>query len=62
MTGFEHVPVLLNETLDGLNIHPDGIYLDGTVGGAGHSLEIAKRLGQNGKLFCLDKDPEAIAP
>ena len=61
MTGFEHVPVLLNETLDGLAIRPDGIYLDGTVGGAGHSLEIARRLSRNGRLFCLDKDPEAIA-
>ena len=40
---FSHIPVLLNETLEGLNIKPDGIYVDGTAGGAGHSKEIAKR-------------------
>ena len=57
---FEHVPVLLGECLEGLNIRKDGTYLDGTVGGAGHSLEIAKRI-EGGRLFCLDKDPEALA-
>ncbi len=60
MAAFSHVPVLLDETLEGLRIRPDGIYLDGTVGGAGHSGEIARRLGPEGKLFCFDKDPEAI--
>ena len=60
MADFEHVPVLLDEVIDGLNIDPDGIYVDGTVGGAGHSFEIARRLNPDGRLFCLDKDPEAI--
>ncbi|MEG0751971.1 MAG: 16S rRNA (cytosine(1402)-N(4))-methyltransferase RsmH [Oscillospiraceae bacterium] len=57
---FEHLPVLLKECIDGLEIKPDGIYLDGTAGGAGHSSEIASRL-TNGKLFALDKDPDAVA-
>ena len=57
---FSHKPVLLEECLEGLNIRPDGVYLDGTVGGAGHSREIAKRL-TTGKLFAIDKDPDAIA-
>ena len=57
---FEHIPVLLNETLEGLNIKPDGIYVDGTVGGAGHSFEIAGRL-KSGRLICLDRDPDAVA-
>ncbi len=57
---FKHIPVLLNETLNGLNINPDGIYVDGTAGGAGHSREIAKRL-KNGRLIALDRDPDAIA-
>ena len=60
MAEFEHIPVLLNEVIDGLNIHPDGIYIDGTVGGGGHSFEIASRLSAEGRLFCFDKDPEAI--
>lgn len=60
MAEFEHVPVLLQEVIDGLNIDPSGIYIDGTVGGAGHSFEIAKRLNTDGRLFCFDKDPEAI--
>ena len=60
MAEFEHIPVLLNEVIDGLNIDPDGIYIDGTVGGAGHSYEIARRLNPDGRLFCFDKDPEAI--
>ena len=57
---FSHIPVLLNETLEGLNIRPDGIYVDGTAGGAGHSKEIAKRLS-SGRLIALDRDPDAIA-
>ena len=44
---FEHIPVLLNEVIEGLNIKPDGIYADGTLGGAGHSSEILKRLSGN---------------
>ena len=56
---FSHIPVLLNETLNGLNIKPDGIYVDGTAGGAGHSKEIAKRLC-SGRLIALDRDPDAI--
>lgn len=56
---FKHISVLLNETIESLNINPNGIYLDGTVGGAGHSLEIAKRL-TGGQLICLDRDPDAV--
>jgi len=56
---FNHIPVMLNECLDGLNIKPNGIYVDGTVGGAGHSSEIIKRL-VDGKLVAFDKDEEAI--
>lgn len=58
---FKHISVLLEECMDGLAIRPDGIYVDGTVGGAGHSCEIAKRLSQNGKLIAIDKDPDAVA-
>ena len=56
---FNHVSVLLNETIESLNIKPDGIYVDGTAGGAGHSSEIAKRL-KSGKLIALDRDPDAV--
>lgn len=56
---FKHYSVLLNECLDGLNIKPDGIYADGTAGGAGHSKEIAKRL-TTGRLIAIDRDPDAI--
>ena len=56
---FKHLPVLLNETLEGLNIKPDGIYVDGTAGGAGHSREIARRL-KGGRLIALDRDPDAV--
>ncbi len=59
MAEFHHIPVLLNECLDGLALKPDGVYLDGTLGGAGHSLEILKRL-TNGKLYGIDRDGEAI--
>ena len=58
---FAHIPVLLSETLENLAIRPDGIYIDGTVGGAGHSKEIASRLGKNGLLIGLDRDPDAVA-
>ncbi len=57
---FKHISVLLNEVLDSLNINPEGIYIDGTVGGAGHSSEIAKRL-TTGRLIALDRDPDAVA-
>ena len=56
---FSHVPVLLEECLEGLAIRPDGIYLDGTAGGAGHSREIARRL-TTGRLISLDQDPDAV--
>ena len=59
---FQHVSVLLEETIEGLNIRPNGIYVDGTAGGAGHSSQIAKRLSfeQGGRLIAIDKDPDAI--
>ena len=56
---FSHKSVLLNETIEALNIKPNGIYADGTAGGAGHSLEIAKRL-TDGRLYALDRDPDAV--
>jgi len=59
-TGFGHIPVLLDEAIDALNIKEDGIYVDGTAGGGGHSYEIAVRLGKNGRLICIDKDSDAI--
>ncbi len=57
---FVHESVLLEESIQGLNIKPDGIYIDGTLGGAGHSLEIAKRL-ESGLLIGIDQDEEALA-
>ena len=57
---FKHTPVLLKECIEGLNINPDGIYIDGTLGGAGHSFEIANRLSKNGILIGIDRDYEAI--
>ncbi|MBR0435036.1 MAG: 16S rRNA (cytosine(1402)-N(4))-methyltransferase RsmH [Lachnospiraceae bacterium] len=57
---FNHVSVLLNETIESLNIRPDGIYVDGTLGGAGHSFEICKRLNENGRLIGIDQDEDAI--
>lgn len=56
---FSHISVLLNESVEALNIKPDGIYLDGTAGGGGHSFHIASRL-KGGKLIALDRDPDAI--
>ncbi len=56
-----HNPVLLHPTVDGLNINPAGIYVDVTFGGGGHSREILKRLGSNGKLFAFDQDEDALA-
>ena len=57
---FKHVSVLLEETIEGLQIRPDGIYVDGTLGGAGHSSEICKRLGEGGRLIGIDQDEDAI--
>ena len=57
---FSHTPVLLRETIDGLNIRANGIYVDGTAGGGGHSSEILKKL-KTGKLISIDQDPDAIA-
>ena len=56
-----HNPVLLKETVDGLNIRPDGVYVDVTFGGGGHSREIISRLGPNGKLFAFDQDEDALS-
>ncbi|MBR1539794.1 MAG: 16S rRNA (cytosine(1402)-N(4))-methyltransferase RsmH [Clostridia bacterium] len=58
---FEHKPVMLEECIEGLNIKPNGIYIDGTIGGAGHSREIVKRLNENGMLIGIDKDEEALS-
>lgn len=55
-----HVPVLLKETVDGLNVRPDGIYIDVTFGGGGHSREILKRLGPYGRLYAFDQDRDAL--
>jgi 16S rRNA (cytosine1402-N4)-methyltransferase len=57
---FNHKPVLLEECIDNLNIKPDGIYIDGTLGGAGHSIEIFRRLGSSGKLIGIDQDKFAL--
>lgn len=57
---FNHVTVLLKEAVDGLDIKPDGVYIDGTAGGGGHSAEILSRL-DSGSLYCIDQDPDAIA-
>ncbi|MQN00797.1 MAG: 16S rRNA (cytosine(1402)-N(4))-methyltransferase RsmH [Lachnospiraceae bacterium] len=61
MTEFKHYPVMLEEVIDSLDIKPDGIYVDGTLGGAGHSFEIAKRLTEGGRLIGIDQDTDAIA-
>ncbi len=58
---FSHIPVMLNETIEGLNIKPDGIYVDGTLGGAGHSKKIAEKLSDKGLLIGIDRDEEALA-
>ena len=57
---FKHEPVMLQECIEGLNIRPDGIYVDGTLGGAGHSLEIVKKLSAKGRLIGIDRDEEAL--
>lgn len=58
---FKHIPVLFNESIDALNIKPDGLYADCTAGGGGHSNAILDRLSENGRLIAVDRDPEAIA-
>lgn len=60
-TYHQHIPVMLRECLDGLITHPDGIYIDGTLGGGGHSKAILDQLSANGTLFSVDQDDEAIA-
>ena len=60
MAEYKHIPVLLNEAIDSLNINPDGIYVDCTLGGGGHSSEILKRL-KNGRLISFDQDEYAIS-
>lgn len=57
---FVHKSVLLNETVDSLNVKPDGIYVDGTLGGGGHAYEVCKRLGEHGRFIGIDQDAEAI--
>src|SRR6478609_3541623 len=58
-TASYHVPVLLHETIEGLNIQPNGVYVDCTFGGGGHSFEVLKHLGPNGKLIAFDQDADA---
>jgi len=60
LSEFNHVSVLLEETISSLNIKPNGTYIDGTLGGGGHSYEIAKRLSSNGRLIGIDQDEDAI--
>ena len=58
---FNHIPVILKETIEGLNVRADGIYVDGTLGGAGHSSEICRKLNESGTLIGIDQDEEALA-
>lgn len=58
---FQHISILLSECLDSLNIRPDGVYVDATLGGAGHSLHIAQRLTEGGRLISIDRDDMALA-
>lgn len=58
---FQHVSVLLNEVVQGLQIKPDGIYVDGTLGGAGHASVVCSQLGESGRLIGIDQDADAIA-
>lgn len=60
MSEFKHIPVLFNETIDALNVRPDGIYVDCTAGGGGHCAAVAERL-TTGRIIAIDQDPEAIA-
>lgn len=61
MENYKHTTVLLDEAVNGLNIRPDGIYIDGTFGRGGHSRLILSRLGAEGRLLAIDRDPQAIA-
>lgn len=58
---FNHISVLLNESVEALNIKPDGVYVDCTAGGGGHSAAVLERLGEKGRMFLLDQDPDAVA-
>lgn len=58
--GFNHISVLLNETIEGLNVKPDGIYVDGTLGGGGHAYEVCRRLSKNGRFIGIDQDEDAL--
>ena len=58
---FSHVSVLAEECIQALNLRPDGVYVDGTTGGGGHSLRIAQQLGPAGRLICIARDEEALA-
>uniref|UniRef100_A0A451DFA7 Ribosomal RNA small subunit methyltransferase H n=1 Tax=Buchnera aphidicola (Cinara pseudotsugae) TaxID=2518978 RepID=A0A451DFA7_9GAMM len=55
-----HIPVLLKESISALNIKPNGVYVDGTFGSGGHSLEILKKIGKKGKLYAIDQDPQSV--
>jgi len=57
---FRHQPVLLEETIKNLNIKPDGVYVDGTLGGAGHACEICQRLSRKGRFIGIDQDTDAL--
>ena len=57
---FKHIPIMLDRVMEELDIKPDGIYVDGTLGGGGHSYEIAKRLTNGGRLIGIDQDEAAI--
>ena len=57
---FKHTSVLLKETIEALNIVPGGVYLDGTLGGGGHAFEVCKKLNDNGRLYGIDQDADAI--
>ena len=59
--GFDHKPVLLEETIEGLRIKPEGTYVDGTLGGGGHSYHILERLNDQGRLIGIDQDEAAVA-
>ncbi|WP_032973941.1 16S rRNA (cytosine(1402)-N(4))-methyltransferase RsmH, partial [Cronobacter malonaticus] len=61
MENYKHTTVLLDEAVNGLNIRPDGIYIDGTFGRGGHSRLILSQLGEQGRLLAIDRDPQAIA-
>ncbi len=60
-TTYSHAPVMLAEVVEALQVHADGVYLDGTFGRGGHAAEVLARLGANGRLLLMDRDPEAIA-